>query len=659
MSDHVQKALDELATRLSENISRELSADVQEQSGGFDPNRYRNSTAMVMGLQTDSDGRSSMPALPMRFKIQPRAKSGVSTYGMNTKTTRKSNRQVTVSSVKSTDRSSGFASHLTKGSSKDLSNQPTIHKRLSILESTTDLGAHAVLHGSSSYSVLPEDNIPSLKDRDSQVLEVAVDEIEKEITASLLREEFQSDAEDRVEGPKLRDRVQFFVRSAPFEHTVGLTILVNALVLGFETDNLANGNHDALLTRLLNGCESLFCCFFTLELTLRLFAYRLQFFFMTNWQWNLFDTLIIFVQLGEQGMMMLLSVNTPVNAMFLRLFRILRLLRITRLVRIVRLVEELRTIVSSIGASLVSLFWTLLLLLMVMYVVSVVLTDVVAVLPESKNTSILWYYFGRLPRCILTMLEVVVGGVSWDVVVQPLIEDVSPWMGLFFALYVAFCVFAMMNMATGVFVDRAIRKAQEDTDTYTANHISDLFFRNQEDKAAEISWEEFSQKMDTDDMQEYFKAINVDPSEAKNLFKLLDVDRSGSINAEELVSGCLRLRGQAKALELSLLMYQTNQMHSNLRSVTKKMDALLANVGVRGGSGPRKHTSMNAEARYESKDNNSDGIPHGHTWTSVSGANTTFRDSGHTSFPNGPYRSDQDASVDSDCVNRFTQDGVS
>mmetsp|Transcript_141675 Transcript_141675/g.257444 ORF Transcript_141675/g.257444 Transcript_141675/m.257444 type:complete len:214 (+) Transcript_141675:2-643(+) len=182
----------------------------------------------------------------------------------------------------------------------------------------------------------------------------------------------------------------------------------------------------------------------------------------------------------------------------------------------------------------------------------------------------------------------------------------------------------MMNMATGVFVDRAIRKAQEDTDTYTANHISDLFFRNPADPSAcaEISWEEFSQKLDTDDMQEYFKAINVDPSEARNLFKLLDSDRSGSLTPEELVSGCLRLRGQAKALELSLLMYQTNQMHSKIRSVQRSLDALVARLG---GPGARRPSSKNHGRLLETKDRFL--TPQEHAWMDRVSGNTTERES--------------------------------
>merc|ERR1712228_841234 len=90
------------------------------------------------------------------------------------------------------------------------------------------------------------------------------------------------------------------------------------------------------------------------------------------------------------------------------------------------------------------------------------------------------------------------------------------------------------------------------------NHIAELFFSNND---RTITYEQFCQQIETEAMQEYFKSINVDPSEATVLYKLLDIDNSGGVDAEEMVNGCLRLRGGAKALDLSLLLYETTRMN--------------------------------------------------------------------------------------------------
>merc|ERR1712228_338027 len=139
---------------------------------------------------------------------------------------------------------------------------------------------------------------------------------------------------------------------------------------------------------------------------------------------------------------------------------------------------------------------------------------------HTPHAQELEHYFGTLPRTVFTMFESIVGGINWDHVVSPLISDISPAFGLIFSLYIAASMFAVMNMLTGVFVDRAIQSVREDKDMVLASRVRDLFFDEDEDAVeveTEVSWQEFKDSLETATMQCYLQQINVNTAEAEGL----------------------------------------------------------------------------------------------------------------------------------------------
>jgi len=76
-------------------------------------------------------------------------------------------------------------------------------------------------------------------------------------------------------------------------------------------------------------------------------------------------------------------------------------------------------------------------------------------------------------------------------------------------------------------------------------------------------------------MTEYFRQIDVDISEARGIFDLLDIDDSGKLSVEEFVSGCMRISGHAKALDTLVLIREVRDLctvqarvHDYLESLT-------------------------------------------------------------------------------------------
>merc|ERR1712187_142665 len=58
----------------------------------------------------------------------------------------------------------------------------------------------------------------------------------------------------------------------------------------------------------------------------------------------------------------------------------------------------------------------------------------------------------------------------------------------------------------------------------------------------------------------YFRTLGLDISTAYHLFRLLDLDNSGTVSRSEFLMGCLRMRGSAKGVDVATLMYENKRM---------------------------------------------------------------------------------------------------
>lgn len=220
---------------------------------------------------------------------------------------------------------------------------------------------------------------------------------------------------------------------------------------------------------------------------------------------------------------------------------------------------------SSCMNSLRSLVWILILTACFIYLVSIVFLQLIVSDPALAQAPEVRRYFGNVGRTMLTLFEAISGGLSWDDAVYPL-TCISPPMGALFCLYVSFFVFALLNVVTGVFVSKATQAARTEEISHTANLITDVFMDNIEDDIdhSEIDAQVFQQKLNSDEMQEYFADMGIDISDGKKIFNLLDSNCDGSLSPEEVVEGCLRLRGDATAFDLCLLLHECHSMHRQM-----------------------------------------------------------------------------------------------
>eukprot|EP00927_Polykrikos_kofoidii_P030217 TRINITY_DN26030_c0_g1_i2.p1 TRINITY_DN26030_c0_g1~~TRINITY_DN26030_c0_g1_i2.p1 ORF type:complete len:582 (-),score=84.47 TRINITY_DN26030_c0_g1_i2:36-1781(-) len=353
--------------------------------------------------------------------------------------------------------------------------------------------------------------------------------------------------------------------SKAMEVASAVLLLVNAVWLGVCIEMEAT-NYPTSLPPWFTFVDLGFCVCFSCELLLRIIGLRLAFFVGPGSWWNLFDTVVIGLTIVDTGTTFssVASGLTTTAGVNLRSIRLFRMVRFVRIIRLLRLVEELQTIVASIVSSLRSLVWTLILLLIFIYALAACLTQIIidhrhAREPHQVSEKI-DYWYGSLSRTALTLYQSITDGAGWDEALMPLVTEVSPWLAPVILGYISFAVFAVLNVVTGVFVQKASLSAESDRGEMLKTRVCEVFRRRGSERDT-LTLDDFNEMLDEEEIREYFKAIDVDLSCAALLFEILDTSSTGSMDIVDFISGCMRLRGQAQALHVEILMHETRRMN--------------------------------------------------------------------------------------------------
>lgn len=213
-----------------------------------------------------------------------------------------------------------------------------------------------------------------------------------------------------------RKQVLRFISSNCFEGFGIVMILLYSLEIGLQINYLAE-------TRALDPghvwrtIDWAFCLWFTVEVGLKLYVYRMRFFTMHGCAWNIMDFFLNILQIFEEvvAIVSLASANTQtvLNSGVMRTVRICRGIKVMRLVRTVRFAEELQLIVSCLILSVRTFLCVLSLLVMAIYVMAIYATQAVYVYhlenpvnPEGELVQ----RWGNIPTSMLSVFQALSGG---------------------------------------------------------------------------------------------------------------------------------------------------------------------------------------------------------------------------------------------------------
>merc|ERR1712084_183706 len=104
----------------------------------------------------------------------------------------------------------------------------------------------------------------------------------------------------------------------------------------------------------------------------------------------------------------------------------------------------------------------------------------------------------------------------------------------------------------GVFVDAAMQANLTDKEIIVHEELEhkksyllamhQIFDEMDIEGTGSLTMDQFEQRLTDERITAYFKHLNLDVSEARDLFELLDTDHTGLVNTEEFLTGCYKLQ---------------------------------------------------------------------------------------------------------------------
>jgi hypothetical protein len=114
--------------------------------------------------------------------------------------------------------------------------------------------------------------------------------------------------------------------------------------------------------------------------------------------------------------------------------------------------------------------------------------------------------------------------------------------------------------------------------------MRDVFREADTDGDNVLSWDEFSEYLADNTAAVFFSSLGLDVHVAQALFVLLDVDDDNTVNIDEFVHGCIRLKGGARSIDVNMLLYQSEKMQHQflecMDSLGRELSRLAGAMGL-------------------------------------------------------------------------------
>ncbi|CAK9069102.1 unnamed protein product [Durusdinium trenchii] len=391
---------------------------------------------------------------------------------------------------------------------------------------------------------------------------------------------------DSLEEPPRHGRIYDVVESRWFRFLSAFIITVNAAVVTWLTDwSLSNDGKNNPPG--FEFVDLAFLFFYFVEVVLRITVSKGFFFVNDNAAWNIFDlSLVVFSTLDCIFNWPADGAETPPNNLgYMRVFRMFKFAKILRTIRIISFVRELSMMLESFRKCIVAMFWGLVLLMFLLYVFALIFAQGVASHLATHSAAgteeelgpmeqeMMTDSFGSVGASMLSLYLSVTGGNDWSMYYAVMVQIGSFYPAVFLS-YTFFFIFALFNILTGVFVERAVAASLPDREELISEERKKLLKQVEElralfkdldtDASGKITKSEFINDMKDDRIVSYMHSLGLEMHDAEHFFDII-ADHCQEVDIDTFIEHSMAMKGSATALDMRRQLHQTAQVAEQLQ----------------------------------------------------------------------------------------------
>eukprot|EP00928_Gymnodinium_smaydae_P074391 TRINITY_DN5744_c0_g2_i2.p1 TRINITY_DN5744_c0_g2~~TRINITY_DN5744_c0_g2_i2.p1 ORF type:complete len:560 (-),score=78.35 TRINITY_DN5744_c0_g2_i2:157-1836(-) len=380
------------------------------------------------------------------------------------------------------------------------------------------------------------------------------------------------------------------LKSSYFDQCVAVVLCAYAVFIGVQVQSLFSAPE----TFAIQVIDHIFGALFVIELVARLCAFGCSMFIRgADRSWNCFDAFVVGLSSMDLIRELVFSSDSTLLAdiTLLRIIRVTRVARVLRVIRVMKFFRELRVLVSAIFSTLKTAVWALALVVLTMYIFGVGLAQMTADYlneqPAAEVNKVLFEqllrYYGSLPMAIHTLFMAICGGIDWEIAFNPLML-INPLANVLFLCYITFSYFCLTNVIIGIFCQNAVEAFERDRDKVIeaqmnekhrfVNILATLFASAAGSSEGTLSFEQFTTLCKDREMIALLGGLDVEVRDAITLFKMVDDDCTGEVDLDEFVTGCIALRGGAKAFHLERAYVETKKLTKRVTGMQEMLQII-------------------------------------------------------------------------------------